>query len=121
MAATTTTDQSGVWAKFQGDDWSWHFTTTADVSTWSDPRITIREARSSTATIVASTELLTPTITTTGTNFATGTLKWQIADSVTSGIAPNNYWLEVEVLIGSDVRTILSRPLLVLPQVTVAL
>ncbi len=121
MAATTTTDESGVWAKFQGDDWSWHFTTTSTVSTWSDPRITIREARSSTATVVASTELATPTITTTGTNFATGTLKWQVSDTVTSSIAANSYWIEVEVLIGSDVRTILSRPLLVLPQVTVAL
>jgi len=121
MAITTTADESGVWAKFQGDDWSWHFTTTSDVSTYSDPRVTIREFRSNTAPIIASTELLTPTITTTGTNFASGILKWQVADTVTADIAPNSYWLEVEVLIGTDVRTILSRPFRVLPQVTVAL
>jgi hypothetical protein len=119
--ATTTTDESGVWVKFQGDDWSWNFTTTATVSTWSDPRITIRESRSSTATVLATTEAVTPTITTTGTNFATGTLKWQVADTHTDDIAPGQYWLEVEVLIGTDVRTILSRPFRVLPQVAVAL
>lgn len=115
-----TTTTAGVWAKFQGDDWSWTWTTTDDVSSYSDPRITIRASRSSTATVLATTESGTPTITTTGTDFSAGTLAWQIAAAITAEIEPGLYWMEVEVLIASKVSTILSHSFRVLPQVAVA-
>jgi hypothetical protein len=118
MAAETLSD---VWTKVRTDDWHWTWTTTSNVSTWSDPRITIRESRSSTATVLATTEAVAPTITTTGTNFSTGTLAWQIAYTVSTTFAPGLYWLEVEVLIGTDRTTILSHSLRVRDEVAVAL
>lgn len=119
--AVSATDESAVFVRFAGDNWVWDWATTDTVTTYSDPRITIRETREATATVIASTELAVPTITTTGTNFASGVLKWQVDDSLTSTVAAGLYWLEVKVLIGTDVRTILSHSLRVLPQVAVPL
>ncbi len=109
--------EGGVWERFQGDDWTWEWTTTDDVSTWSDLRVTIRASRSSTATVLATTEAVPATITTTGTNFAGQTLAWQVADTVTDDFPPGACWIEAEVLVGSNVTTILSRSMRVLPQV----
>jgi len=121
MMAVSTKDESTVFVRFQGDDWVWDWATADSVVTYSDPRVTIRETREATATVVASTELAVPTVTTTGTNFATGVLSWQVDAAITSAVAAGLYWLEVKVLIGTDVRTILSHSLRVLPQVAVPL
>jgi hypothetical protein len=100
MAAETLTD---VWTKVRTDDWHWTWTTTSNVASWSDPRITVRSSRSSS-----------------GTNFATGTLAWQIDHTVSTTFAPGLYWLEVEVLVGANRTTILSHSLRVLDDVAVA-
>lgn len=118
MAAETVSD---VWTKFRGDDWHWTWTTTSSVSTWSDPRVTLRESRSHTATVLATTEAVSPSITTSGTNFSTGTLAWQIDHTHTVTFDPGLYWLEVEVLVGANRTTVLSHPLRVLDEVAVAL
>lgn len=117
MAAETLSD---VWTKVRTDDWHWTWTTTSNVSSWSDPRITIRTSRSHTATVLATTEAVSPTITTTGTNFSSGTLAWQIDHTVTTTFDPGLYWLEVEVLIGANRTTVLSHSLRVRDEVAVA-
>jgi len=117
MAAETLSD---VWTKVRTDVWHWTWTTTSNVSSWSDPRITIRTSRSHTATVLATTEATSPTITTSGTNFSSGTLAWQIDHTVTTTFDPGLYWLEVEVLIGANRTTVLSHSLRVRDEVAVA-
>jgi hypothetical protein len=102
-----------------GDDWSWDWSTDDDVSSWSSPVITIRDGRGTDATVLATTTGASPTITTTGTDFAAGTFAWQVARSVTATLDAGDAWIEVEVLIGGAATTVMSEPLMILPQTAV--
>ncbi len=106
--------------RFIGDDWDWTWSTSDDVSSWSDPVVTIREHRGVDATVLATSTGGTPTITTTGTNFATGDLCWQVARTVTSTFSPlAGAWLEVEVLIDGRAETVMSEALSIVRQTAV--
>lgn len=102
-----------------GDDWDWEWSTSDDVSTWSSPVVTIRDGRGVDAAVLATSTGGTPTITTTGTNFATGDLSWQVARAVTSTFDVRSAWLEVEVLVDGRAVTVMSEALAVLPETAV--
>jgi hypothetical protein len=107
--------------RYVGDDWHFVATTEDDVSDYTSLHVTIRRHDSSRAAVIASTG--TSTITTTGTNFATGTLAFQVSHTVTATAsqAPNAF-VEASVQSASlgGRQTILRLFMPIYGQVTVA-
>jgi hypothetical protein len=62
---------------------------------------------------------VSPSITTTGTNFADGVLAWQVPRATTGALGPGPAWLEVEVLVNGKALTVMSEPMVLVDEVAV--
>jgi hypothetical protein len=115
------TAEDRLWTRVVGDDWRWSFTTTDNVSNWSNPLAQLRRDNVSTGELVATSttaEGVTANLTITA-NFGTGDLAWHIGDTVTATFDPGSYWFELSVQVAGDVTTVLTHHLSVVDQVAV--
>lgn len=110
-----------------GDVWVWSYTTDDDVSSWANPIVTIREGRSPSATLVASSDDTEKPIELDGgyagtipaTDFDAGVFAWFVDVDQTTGLGDLNVWVEVEVEVDGVPTTVFSRDYTVRPEVAV--
>jgi hypothetical protein len=110
-----------LWTRVVGDDWRWTFSTTDDVTDWSDALAQIRRGQTADSELVASSVTvgdLTANITVTA-DFSTGDLAWHVDDAVTATLEPGSYWFELSVEVDGDVTTVLTHFLSVVDQIAV--
>lgn len=126
-AATTTEVRGGPallpamdeFDRVQGDAWTWEWETDSDLSDWLNLEVFIRDAPSSSGTLLASTD---DTIVTTGTDFAgdPAVVKWTVPSLTTTGIDPGVVWIEASADVpaeGGAYTFMPARRLIVRPQV----
>ena len=124
MAILDATDADDL---ISGDVWVWSYTTTDDVSGWTNPLITIRDGRSPSATVIASSDDPVKPVELDGgyageipaTDFDAGVFAWFVDVDQTTGLGDLTAWVEVEVEVDGVAKTVFSRDYTVRPEVAV--